>query len=91
VTAADRGPGCQLARTPVEVLRAALVNPRQPEQLLASVGPARFLCQFAKPVRQLSIVLAGRRVVGMIGHDGRNVAHNALTLALKASSSGNRR
>ena len=40
---------------PVQGLRSAGVNSRQPQQLLASVGPARFTCQFAEPVCQLSL------------------------------------
>jgi hypothetical protein len=74
---------CQLVGAPLQVLRAAVVNPRQPEQLLASVGPARFLGQFAKPVCELSIVLAGRRVVGIIGHDARSDSAQHLNVRFK--------
>jgi hypothetical protein len=73
----------QLVGAPVQVLRSAVVNPRQPEQLLASVGPASFLCQFAKPVRQLSIVFAGRGVVGIIGHVARSGSAQRINARLK--------
>jgi hypothetical protein len=84
MVARRRWGGGQPVGAPIQVRRAAVVNPGQPDQLLASVGPSRFLCQFAKPVRQLAIVFAGRRVVGIIGHDARSVSAQRVNAPFKS-------